>query len=89
MDTITVKRSLGIIATGIVALAYAVGRNIHRVVTRHPWAVIAVMTLAYSTLSLLLYVNCTSKQRAAEAQRDSIAYEYDRVTNTTAYRILK
>lgn len=76
------------VMTAVLILLYVTGRNIHRTVTRYPWAVIVVITAAYSLLTLLLYVNCTSRQRAAEEQRDSISYELNRVTNTTAYRLL-
>lgn len=89
LDKSTIISSVKGIITAVFILAYVIGRNIHRMVTRHPWAVILAVTVAYSLLSLLLYVNCTSRQRAAEEQRDSIAYEYDRVTNTTAYKLMK
>lgn len=84
LDKQTFTGACGGVATAVLILLYVTGRNIHRTVTRYPWACIVVITAAYSLLSLLLYVNCTSRQRAAEEQRDSIAYEYERITNTTA-----
>ena len=87
LDKSTISSSIKGVITAVFIMAYVIGRNIHRMVIRHPWAVIAVITVVYSLLSLLLYVNCTSRQRAAEEQRDSMLYEYDRVTNQTAYRL--
>lgn len=84
LDKQTFTGACGGVVTAVLILLYVTGRNIHRTVTRYPWACIVVITAAYSLLSLLLYVNCTSRQRAAEEQRDSIAYEYERITNTTA-----
>lgn len=72
------------IVTAVLILLYVIGRNIHRMVTRYPWACIVTVIAVSVIINVLLYVSATSRRRAAEEQRDSIAYEYERITNTTA-----
>lgn len=84
LDKQTFTGACGGVVTAVLILLYVTGRNIHRTVTRYPWACIVVVITISVILNVLLYVSATSRQRAAEEQRDSIAYEYERITNTTA-----
>lgn len=82
----TVKAGLKLIITGILTTAYGICHNVNRAVKRYPWAMIAAITVLYVVASVVLFVHCRASQVTAEAQRDSIGMELDRITSTAYYR---
>ncbi len=85
----TVKAGLKLIITGVLTTAYGIYRNVNYVVKHYPWAVIGIITALYIGASVMLFVHCRASQVTAEAQRDSIGMELERITSTAYYRYAK
>lgn len=82
----TVKAGFKLILSGIIVTAYGICHNANHAVKRYPWVIIGVITVLYIVASVTLFVHCRASQVTAEAQRDSIGMELDRITSTAYYK---
>lgn len=80
LDKDSFKKGLKLCLIGLVVSAYALARSTNNFVRKRPWAITIAITIIYMLLSVFLFVTCRHKQVTAEYQRDSISYEYQRVT---------